>query len=137
MPNKNAIKGHNLERAVVNDIKPFWKWVKTSRLVSRLLDNCKIDLAFFFANIQCKATKMRPNYQSLYEDCIKAIDENYSPDEAKILKEKPYIVIHKDTTRRAGNNKPHVQTMTVTYEFGLELLELYAIKIKENESIYK
>lgn len=126
MPNKNATKGHNLEREVINDVKPFWPFAQSSRATSRLLDNVKVDINFIPALIQCKATQMRPNFQQLWEECMSLIDKWYPPKEAKELKQKPYIVVHKDTTRRGGKNKPHVQTMTVTYEFGLELLELYA-----------
>jgi hypothetical protein len=131
MPNPNAVKGHNLERAIINDLKKIgYDWAKSSRISSRRLDNCKIDINDIPLNIQAKATQMRPNYQQLYEECIPLIDKEYPPKDAKELKKKPYIVVHKDTTRRAGKGKPHVQTMTMSYEFGLELLELYANKLK-------
>ena len=132
MPNKNAVKGHNLERAVINDVKPFWSYAKSARETSRLLDNVKVDINFIPVLIQCKATQMRPNFQKLWEECMELIDKWYPPAQAEELKSKPYIIVHKDTTRRAGKNKPHVQTMTMTYEFGLELLELWA-KQQENE----
>lgn len=132
MPNKNAVKGHTWERTIINAVKVFWKWAKSSRISSRQLDNCKVDINFIPVLIQAKATQVRPNYQQLWEECMALIDEQYPPEEAARLKQKPYIVMHKDTTRKKGKNKPHTETMTVTYDFGLKLLELYA-KSLENE----
>jgi hypothetical protein len=98
---------------------------------SRRLDNCKIDINDVPVNIQAKATQMRPNYQLLYEDSMTCIDKEFPPQDAKALKEKPFIVIHKDTTRRAGKGKPHVETMTFDYQTGLLLLELYAKHLED------
>jgi hypothetical protein len=126
MPNKNAVKGHTWERRIIKWIRPFWTFVQSSRATSRLLDNCKIDLNFIPVLIQAKATKLRPNFQVLWEECMKLININYPPKEALELMKKPYIVFHKDTTRKAGKNKPHTETMTTTAEFGVHLLELHA-----------
>lgn len=126
MPAPNARKGHTWERTIINWLKPFLPFAKSSRSSSRLLDNCKIDINHVPFNIQAKATQMRPNFQELWEECMKLIDKWYPPKEAKELKKKPYIVFHKDTTRKGGKNKPHVETMTVTAEFGRKLLELYS-----------
>lgn len=134
MPNKNAVKGRTWERTIINWVKPFWTFAQSSRATSRLLDNCKIDINFIPVLIQAKATQMRPNFQKLWEECMSLIDKWYPPAEAKELKKKPYVVFHKDTTRRGGKNKPHTETMTVTAEFGRHLLELYA-KSLENEEI--
>lgn len=131
MPNPNAVKGHTWERNIITAIKRFWKWAKSSRATSRQLDNCKVDINFVPVLIQAKATQMRPNYQVLWEECMRLIDIEYPPAEAKALKAKPYIVMHKDTTRRAGKGKPHVETMTTTYEFGVHLLELYAQSLED------
>lgn len=131
MPNKNAVKGHNWERTIINWLKPFWPFAQSSRATSRLLDNCKIDINFVEVNIQAKATKLRPNFQVLWEECMELIDINYPPKEAKELKKKPYIVFHKDTTRRGGKDKPHTETMTVTATFGRHLLELYAKSLED------
>lgn len=131
MPNKNAVKGHTWERTIINWIKKFWPWAKSSRISSRLLDNCKIDINHVPVLIQAKATQTRPNFQVLWEECMDLIDIHYPPHEARELKKKEYIVFHKDTTRRGGVNKPHTETMTVTARFGRELLELYAKSLED------
>lgn len=132
MPHKNKRKGSNWERKVIIDFKKFWPFAKSSRSSSQLLDNCKVDINHIPILAQNKATQMRPNYQVLYEECMSLIDKFYPKDEAKILKQKPYVVIHKDTTRRAGKGKPHVETMTFDYAFALELLECWE-KHKNND----
>jgi hypothetical protein len=133
MPNKNAVKGHNWERKIINWIKPFWKWAKSSRATSRQLDNCKVDINFIPLLIQAKATLIRPNFQKLWEECMRLIDIEYPPKEAKELKKKPYVVFHKDTSRKAGPKAPHTETMTVTAKFGRELLELWAENNKDED----
>lgn len=51
----NKRKGSDLERLVRLDLLKYWPKIQTSRLASRLIDNCKIDLCNLPLNIQCKS----------------------------------------------------------------------------------
>jgi hypothetical protein len=131
MPNPNAVKGHNWERKFIIDIKSFWPYAESTRSSSRKLDDTGVDVNGVPPLIQLKATEMRPNFQKLYEKMITQVDKLFPPHEAKEMKKRPYVVIHKDTTRRAGKGKPHVETMTFDYQTGLLLLELYAKHLED------
>ena len=53
---KNRRKGHNAERRRAQMFRELgFDKCKTSREASRLLDNCKVDLAFVPYNVQMKA----------------------------------------------------------------------------------
>jgi hypothetical protein len=53
----NRTKGHNLEREIARMFRDElgFKFAKTSRLASRMLDNCKVDIAGIPFLIQTKA----------------------------------------------------------------------------------
>lgn len=66
---------------------------KTSRQASRLLDSCKVDLAFLPFNIQCKNVKANINYINLIKSIKASLAENYPEDDPII--NNPIIIAHK------------------------------------------
>jgi hypothetical protein len=91
----NRRKGHNLERAVVNDlIEAGYLRAGTSRRWSRALDDAKVDIAHVPFNIQCKAVDSQnlhfDNYQALKQEIEEAIEE-IVPERKNL----PTIIIHK------------------------------------------
>lgn len=76
MSNANRDRGHDYERKIMNELKPFFPDVKTSRNESKLLDDLKIDLAFTDPfTIQCKATERTPPYVVILKEMKKAFKD--------------------------------------------------------------
>lgn len=91
---KNRAKGHNAERkraAYFRDILGY-KFCKTSRAASRLLDNCKVDLAFIPYNVQVKSVVSGLNYQNIFEEMEELLKENYPPGDQILTY--PSVIIH-------------------------------------------
>jgi len=123
MPQKNKVKGSNLERQVTNDLKIKYPFVKTSRNSSRLMDDCKIDLTGLPLNIQCKAGYNSPRlkYDSLYKEMKELIKKNFAPDDP--IHNYPYILINKLNREKGGNKQqPEMNQVTMTYDFFLYLI---------------
>lgn len=67
-------KGNNFELQIIKELTDMgYEGLKSSRSESKLLDNCKIDVAdtqnvldFY---IQCKKTKNTPNVESIMDEC--------------------------------------------------------------------
>ena len=66
---------------------------KTTRQASRLLDSCKIDLAFIPYNIQCKNVQANINYKDLILSIKTSLLENYPEDDP--IFDNPIIIAHK------------------------------------------
>lgn len=117
-------KGHNLERQVCKDLAFKWE-AKTSRLTSRLMDNCKIDITGVPILIQCKAgyNKSRPKYEVLFKKLKEDLKRNFKKED-HIIHKLPYVVIHKLNGTK-GKTEPELFQVIMTYDFFLELIKDY------------
>lgn len=123
MANRNRNAGHNYERTIVNEIKPFYPGVVTSRSESRNKDNLGIDIFDTSGkmpfHIQCKVSV------GLSSNKIKQLIEAGDG-------EKPMVVFHKLVEKQ--NTKfttkgEYVYMDKKLFEFFLENLnDLYIIK---------
>lgn len=90
----NRNKGHFFERQWSRTMRDIgYVHCKTSRQASRLLDSCKVDLAFLPFNIQCKNVKANINYINLIKSIKASLAENYPEDDPII--NNPIIIAHK------------------------------------------
>lgn len=87
-------KGHNMERAIVNELKEIgYVNAKTSRYSSKLLDDSKVDINYVPFNIQSKAVKTSINYVKLIAE-IRALIKKNCPDRESY----PLMIFHKRAT---------------------------------------
>ena len=96
MSNRNRRVGHDLERLTVRDLRDLFPKAKTSREASRLLDNCKVDIANVPLLIQCKAgyEKARPKFDVLKAEALKLLQENFLKDDP--IHDFPYVLRKKN-----------------------------------------
>jgi len=133
LSNKNRTKGHNLERLVAGVFRnighPF---AKTSRAESRVLDNCKVDIANIPFNIQCKAGYLnnRPKYEKLHEEIKEQLSLNYPKDNP--LHYRPIVLIHKLDGRNPANFQ-----WTMRFDAAISLLTKIATATKKQEDTFK
>jgi hypothetical protein len=104
----NRTKGHNAERYYAKVFRELgFTYCKTSRLSSRMLDNCKVDLAFLPFNIQIKGGKhkgLKPS--KVLSQMKKLIEENYPPYEE--IRRRICIVIHRKAIYSKYNDEDSV-----------------------------
>lgn len=100
----NRQKGHHSERYYAEVFRELgFRFCKTSRLASRMLDNCKIDLSFLPFNVQIKGGvhkglapgKVLNKMQGL-------IKEKFPPFDP--VHENPSILIHRKKVYSKGND---------------------------------
>jgi len=92
--NANRNKGHTFERMWAKTMRDIgYLFCKTTRQASRLLDSCKIDLAFIPYNIQCKNVQANINYKDLILSIKTILLENYPEDDP--IFDNPIIIAHK------------------------------------------
>ena len=117
-------KGHNLERAIVKMFKEEldMKFAKTSRFASKLLDDCKVDIAGVPFLIQAKAgyEKNRPKAEQIFKEIEEALLTNFPKDDP--VHGYPKILVHKLNGRHKYHN-----LVTMPYDDFKYLLK----KIKE------
>ena len=70
-----------------------YQHAKTTRQASRLLDDCKIDIAFTPYNIQCKSVLANINYTTIFKEMKKSLIDNFPKDDS--IHDKPLIICHK------------------------------------------
>ena len=130
MSNHNRTKGHDLERQVARDLKPNFKFVKTSRAASKLADDCAIDLVFVPFLIQCKNgyEKARPKYEVEYEKVKSRIEQNFPKDHS--IHSLPFILIHKITAERGKGKEEQNTQVTMSYEYFKWLIDNLDIETK-------
>jgi len=76
----NRQKGHNYERYLAKRFRSLgYTFCKTSRAASRVLDSCKVDLAFIPYNVQAKKVKATINYSEVFEEMQTTLEQNYPP----------------------------------------------------------
>ena len=128
MSNRNRRVGHDLERLTVRDLRDLFPKAKTSREASRLLDNCKVDIANVPLLIQCKAgyEKARPKFDVLKAEALKLLQENFLKDDP--IHNLPYVLRH---------SFKKVDTATIDWNFFKLLLTSYNEVNKEQFIRYK
>lgn len=91
----NRRKGHNFERYLVKIFRDDlgFKFCKTSRQASRLLDDSKVDLAFIPYNVQAKSVKSNLNYQEIFKSMDEALEQNFPPTDQQV--NLPKLIFHK------------------------------------------
>lgn len=96
MSNKNRDKGHRYERLWARIFREDlgFKFCKTARQASRLLDDSGIDLDGIPFNIQLKNGYTRGiNYTSLFEKIDAKLDENFMKEDPRHVY--PSVILHK------------------------------------------
>ena len=90
----NRQRGHSLERRIASKFRDLgYKYAKTSRQASRLLDDSKVDIAFVPFLIQCKkGYKKGLNYSGIITEIKNLIIQNFPPEES--VHKLPCIIIH-------------------------------------------
>lgn len=77
----NKRKGSNLERALAKIFRDIgYSFCKTSRLASRLYDNCGIDLHGIPFLVQAKNVKAAINYGELFKEIEDNVKKNFPPE---------------------------------------------------------
>jgi hypothetical protein len=102
----NRTKGHNLEREIVRMFRDElnFKFVKTSRLASKLLDDCKVDIFGIPYLIQTKMgyAKSRPKADVVFKEIEEKLKENFPPEDP--VHTYPKILVHKIDGRHKYHN---------------------------------
>src|SRR5688572_6248195 len=108
----NRTKGHNLEREIAKMFREElgFKFAKTSRLASRILDNCKVDIAGIPYLVQTKAgyAKARPKPEVIFQEMEDLLKENFPENDP--VHQYPKILVHKIN----GKHKYH-NLVTMSY----------------------
>lgn len=89
-------KGHDAERLYAERFREIgYEFCKTARLMSRLLDNCNIDLAGIPLNVQvkCGFKKQRPNAEVIFTQIREDLKKNFPSTDP--VHKYPKILIHK------------------------------------------
>ena len=112
----NRRKGHTAERQFAEEFRNIgYKFCKTSRQASRLLDDSKIDLAFIPFNVQIKAGKQR-GFNAIKElkSMEEKIIENF-PLEDNVHKNPNLVLLKKEVG--PGNKRSKYDTViTMSFE---------------------
>lgn len=102
----NRTKGHNLEREIAKMFREEagFKFAKTSRLASRLLDNCNVDIAGVPFLVQAKAgyAKNRPKPDEIFQEIEDDLKANFPADDP--VHNYPKVLIHKIDGRKKYHN---------------------------------
>ncbi len=90
-------KGHDLERAIVKMFRDElgYKFAKTSRLASKLLDNCRVDVYGIPYLIQARMgyKSNRPKADEIFKDIDDRLRDNFP--ETDPVHQYPKVLIHK------------------------------------------
>lgn len=110
-------KGNRFELAVVKDLRQWFPFAKTSRLASKLLDDCGVDIAGVPFNIQCKNGYENKNfsYRDLYLEFKRLIAEKFDPSDP--VHKHPFLLIHKK------GRKDEDVTVTMTWKDFCKLMD--------------
>ncbi len=102
----NRRKGHSLEREIARMFREElgFKFAKTSRLASRILDNCKVDIAGVPFLIQTKSgyAKARPKAEVIFQEIEESLKENFPENDP--VHQYPKVLIHKINGRHKYHN---------------------------------
>jgi len=115
-------KGHNWEREIAKMFREDleFKNAKTSRYASRLLDDCKVDIAGVPFLIQAKAgyEKNRPKFEEIFKEIETELLKNYNKTDK--IHQYPKVIIHK----LSGKSKYHNFAIMPYNDFKALLLKL-------------
>lgn len=119
-------KGHGAERHYAKLFREAgWTKAKTARLVSKLLDNSKVDIGFVPVNAQVKAgTHRGMNEAAILEEMEALIDENF-PEDDPVRKNLNILIHHKimdKPTEFAQKRKPTDAMVYLTWDTFFDLL---------------
>lgn len=91
----NRNKGNSMERDLAKIFRERFNYpfCKTSRQASRMLDACKVDLAFIPYNVQSKCVKASIKYQEVFEEMQSELDKNYPPTDPQ--RNYPKLIFHR------------------------------------------
>lgn len=99
-------KGHNFERDIAKMFRDElgFKFAKTSRFASRILDNCKVDIAGVPYLVQTKSgyEKVRPKPEEIFQEMEDLLKENFPENDP--VHQYPKMLIHKITDRKKYHN---------------------------------
>ena len=112
-------KGHNYERALAIIFRNLgFKYCRTSRAESKLLDDCGVDLTNLPFLVQAKAgyNKSRPKFEVMYKQIKKALADNFPPEHE--LHTLPILVCHK-----LDGRGPEFSQWTMTQKDMIKLME--------------
>lgn len=116
MPNRNRDKGNRYERKLRNEFKDLgFEYCRTSRQASRLLDNCKSDLAFLPFHVQAKSVKKNVNYKQIFDQMENLIKDSFPPESEE--RNKPIYIFHKKS------RKKNDETVTMKKEDFMNLIK--------------
>ncbi len=110
-------KGHNFERLVAKMLKSGLSHnVQTTRLSSRKLDNCGIDLVNTDALYQCKAgyDTRRPRYEEIYDYVKSNLEKEF--DDSHIIHKYPILLVHNIDVGSGHKRSPKHMTVTMTMD---------------------
>lgn len=109
----NRRKGHSLEREIVRMFRDEigMEFAKTSRYASKVLDDCKVDIAGIPFLIQAKAgyQKARPKAEEIFKEIEENLSKNYPKGDQ--IHNYPKVLIHKLN----GKHKYH-NLVTMPYD---------------------
>lgn len=90
--------------------------VQTTRLSSRKLDNCGIDLVNTDALYQCKAgyDNRRPRYEEIYDYIKTNLEKEF--DKEHIIHNYPIILVHNIDVGTGHKRSPKHTTITMTMD---------------------
>lgn len=99
-------KGHNLEREIAKMFKEElgFKFAKTARYASKMLDDCNIDIAGvpFLIQTKCGYAKARPKAEQIFQEMDDDLKKHYPPNDQ--IHSYPKILIHKIDGRHKYHN---------------------------------
>lgn len=116
-------KGHSYERDLVLIFKALgFENVKTSRYASKLLDDCKVDLANIPLNIQAKSGywNNRPKPEIIFKEMRAHLESNFPPGNPQ--RDYPKVLFHK----LDGQQNEHQLVVMMFHEW----MEIYKNHLK-------
>lgn len=123
----NKTKGSNAERYYAKRFREELNFekCKTSRLASKLHDNCKIDLCFIPFNVQVKAGKQKGLNVSkelllMEEEIKKNFSETYPEHKY------PKLLIHKKETGKGNKRDEYSELVTMSFDDFIKIINTYA-----------
>jgi hypothetical protein len=129
-PGYSKRKGSDAERDFAIDFREIgFQFCKTTRLGSKLLDNCGIDLCGipFSVQIKCGYKGHRPKADVLFKDMKALLKENFPPDDP--VHNHPKILIHK----LDGYHDEHVLATLTWEDLKVLIMKAYGNQINSND----
>lgn len=132
----NRRKGHQAERYYAKVFRKLgFTFCKTARLASRMLDNCKIDLAFLPFNVQVKGGEHKGlNPSKILTNMRILLREKFPPYEA--IHQYPNFVFHRKSIYSKSNDDDRVYMRKALFDlYRVKQPDLEALEYKTSKSI--